>query len=290
MSSRASRVSSATLLQGKPLADRIEARSRERVAALRARGVTARLAVVSVGADASANAYLGRLTARGRRIGVPVDDVALRRDASMHDVVATLAQLSGDARTHGILLLTPLPPALEDARVVEHIAREKDVEGMNPINVGLLAAGRPRFIPSTAEAVIELLRFYDIALAGAHAVVVGRSMVVGRPASLLLLQHDATVTVAHSKTPDLPGLTRDADLVVVAVGRAGFIRGEMVKSGATVIDAGINVTPRGIVGDADTESVSLVAGALSPVPGGLGAVTTELLLRNVVSAAEQSET
>jgi methylenetetrahydrofolate dehydrogenase (NADP+)/methenyltetrahydrofolate cyclohydrolase len=149
-----------------------------------------------------------------------------------------------------------------------------------------MRAGRPRFIPSTADAIVELLKFHDVPLRGATAVVIGRSPVVGRPTATLLTNEDATVTVAHSQTPDIPALTRAAAIVVVAVGKAGFLTGDMLAPGATVIDAGINVTPAGLVGDADVESVSSVAGALSPVPGGLGAVTTALLLRNVVTAAE----
>src|SRR2546422_7031623 len=157
---------------------------------------------------------------------------------------------------------------------------------MNPFNVGLLADGRPRFVPSTAEAVVELLKFHGVALRGTRAVVIGRSAVVGRPAASLLLNEDATVTIAHRGTADLATLTKIAEIVVVGIGRAGFVKGGMLRPGATVIDAGINVTPQGIVGDVDLDSVSAVAGALSPVPGGVGAVTTELLLRNVVTATE----
>lgn len=274
------------LLYGKPLAEKIHERSAARSAALRERGVAPRLAVVSVSADPAANAYLQRLVGRGSRLDIEIDDIALRREATAHDVRGTLARLASDRDVHGVLVLAPLPATLDEARVADLIAPEKDVEGMNPLSVGLLAEGRPAFIPSTAEAVLELLRFHDIRLAGVRAAVVGRSAVVGRPVASLLVREDATVTIAHSRTPDVGAVTREAAVVVVAVGRAGFIRGEMIAKGATVIDAGINVSPRGIVGDADTESVSTVAGALSPVPGGLGAVTTELLLRNVVTAAE----
>ena len=186
-----------------------------------------------------------------------------------------------------MLLLTPLPGKLDEAHLVDHIARQKDVEGMNPFNMGLLADGRPQFVPSTAEAIIELLKFHGVRLAGARAAVVGRSTVIGRPVALLLLMEDATVTIAHTKTAEVGEATRGADVVIIGIGRAGFLRGDMVAPGATVIDAGINVTPRGLVGDVDVESVSAVASALSPVPGGLGAVTTELLLRNVLTAAEQ---
>jgi methylenetetrahydrofolate dehydrogenase (NADP+)/methenyltetrahydrofolate cyclohydrolase len=277
------------LLHGKPLAQKVHEESRARSEALRARGITPRLAAVSVGADPAANTYVQRLVARGTRLHVAVDEVALPRSASARDLAATLDALDADARVNGILLLTPLPGALDEGHVVDRIAPRKDVEGLSPQNAGLLAGGRARFVPSTADAVVELLRFYAVPLRGARAVVVGRSTVVGRPAAMLLLAEDATVTIAHSETKDLRAITKEAGVVVIGIGRAGFLRGDMVAPGATVIDAGINMTPRGIVGDVDTESVSLVAGALSPVPGGLGAVTTELLLRNVVTAAEQQQ-
>ena len=227
--------------------------------------------------------------ARGAKLEIAVDEMDLSGDASEQKLIATLERLGADARVHGILLLTPLPGALDEGHIVDHIVPAKDVEGMNPFNVGLLADGRPRFVPSTAEAVVELLKFHGVTLRGARAAVVGRSTVVGRPAAYLLLKEDATVTIAHSQTPDVRAVTKDASVVVVGVGRVGFLKGDMLTPGATVIDAGINVTPKGIVGDVDVESVSPIAAALSPVPGGLGAVTTELLLRNVLTAAERQQ-
>jgi len=274
------------LLHGKPLAEELHTTSAQRTARLRDRGVEPRLAVVSVGADPAANTYLQRLVGHGRRLGIAVDDVSLARESAEATVAATLERLGADPRVNGMLLLTPLPGKLDEGHLVDHIAREKDVEGMNPFNVGLLADGRPRFVPSTAEAIVELLKFHGVSLRGARAVVIGRSTVIGRPAAYLLLNEDATVTIAHRGTAELAAITRTADVVVVGIGRAGFVKGDILRSGATVIDAGINVTPQGIVGDVDLASVSAVAGALSPVPGGVGAVTTELLLRNVITATE----
>ena len=276
-------------LHGKPLAEKLHERSRERSSALAARGVAPRLAAVSVGIDAAASTYLQRLATRGKKLDIAVDEVDLSGDTSERQLVTTLERLGADPRTHGVLLLTPLPGALDEGHIVDHIVAAKDVEGMNPFNVGLLADGRPRFVPSTAEAVVELLKFHGVELRGARAAVVGRSTVIGRPAAYLLLKEDATVSIAHSQTKDVRAITRDASIVVVGVGRAGFLRGDMITSGATVVDAGINVTPKGVVGDVDVESVSAVAGALSPVPGGVGAVTTELLLRNVLTAAERQQ-
>ncbi|MDP9274487.1 MAG: bifunctional 5,10-methylenetetrahydrofolate dehydrogenase/5,10-methenyltetrahydrofolate cyclohydrolase, partial [Chloroflexota bacterium] len=185
------------LLHGKPLAEKLGERSRERSAALHAAGIAPRLAVVSVGIDPAANTYLERLAARGKTLAIAVEEVALSGDTSERQLIATLERLGADARTHGILLLTPLPGALDEGHVVDHIVPAKDVEGMNPFNVGLLADGRPRFVPSTAEAVVELLKFHGVVLRGARATVIGRSTVVGRPAAYLLLKEDATVTIAH---------------------------------------------------------------------------------------------
>ena len=245
-----------------------------------------RLAAVAVGDDPAANVYLQRIGARGKALDISVAEIRLGHATREPELIDALERAADDARVHGIILLTPLPGTLDEGHLVDHIAVAKDVEGMTPHSVGLLAEGRPRFVPSTADAVLELLKFYDVPLRGARATVVGRSTVIGRPVAALLLRADATVTIAHSATPDIASVTREAEIVVVGVGRAGLLRGDMIRRGATVIDAGINVTPRGLVGDVDTESVSLVAGGLSPVPGGLGAVTTELLLRNVLTAAE----
>jgi methylenetetrahydrofolate dehydrogenase (NADP+)/methenyltetrahydrofolate cyclohydrolase len=274
------------LLHGRPLGERLNARSRERSEALRARDIHPALAAISAGIDPAANTYLQRLVRGGKAIGIVVRDISLSRDATERTVIAELDRASRDPKVHGVLLLTPLPGKLDEGHLVDHIAADKDVEGVNPYNVGLLLDGRPRFVPSTAEAIVELLKFHEIRLGGVDVVVVGRSTVVGRPAAALLLNEDATVTVAHKRTSDVAALTRRATVVIVAVGRARFLTGNMISPGATVIDAGINVTPAGVTGDVDADSVASVAGALSPVPGGVGTVTTALLLRNVLTAAE----
>lgn len=274
------------LLHGRPLAETVNGRTETRIADLVERKVTPRLHIVSVGIDPAASTYQQRLQRSGKKLGIDVRTDELGVAGAESSLMQMLKALSGDPLVHGILLLTPLPQPLDEARMVELIAPSKDVEGVHPNNAGLLAAGRPRFVPSTAEGIVELLKFHGVKLRGTRAVVVGRSGVVGRPAAALLLNEDATVTIAHSKTPNVGTLTKDAEIVVVAVGKPKFLTGAMVGKGATVIDAGINVTPSGITGDADVESISAVAGALSPVPGGLGAVTTALMLRNVVSAAE----
>ena len=272
------------LLHGRPVAERINAKTKERVAALASHGITPTLAIVSAGDFPDARTYRWRIAKLAKDLGIAESERAYPH-ADEAQLAAHLERGTGDA--HGVLVLTPLPPNISEDAIASHVSTEKDVEGIHPENVGLLTLGRPRFIPSTAEAVLELLRFYDVRIDGSHAVVIGRSPIVGRPAATLLLHAHATVTLAHSRTHDLAAHTRDAQIVVVAVGKKGFLRGDMLLSGATVIDAGINVTPAGLMGDVDVESVSAVVGALSPVPGGLGAVTTALLLRNVVTAAER---
>ena len=277
----------ARLLHGRPLAERINAETRERAADLARRSVLPHLAVVSVGADPAALTYTERLTRSGHATGVHVTPSALPRETTEAELSRCLEELGGAGTVHGIILMTPLPGALDEGHVVDHIAIRKDVEGMHPASVGWLADGRPRFVPSTADAIVELLKFYEIPIRGCHAVVIGRSTVIGRPAAQLLLKEDATVTITHKRTTDLRHFTREADIVVVGIGSAEFLKGDMIRPGATVIDAGINVSPQGLTGDVDAESVGAVASALSPVPGGLGAVTTALLLRNVVHAAER---
>jgi methylenetetrahydrofolate dehydrogenase (NADP+)/methenyltetrahydrofolate cyclohydrolase len=277
----------ARLLHGRPLAERIRASTKARIEALSAKGIRPQLAIVVVGADPSAAAYTERLRHSGDAVGIRVADASLPADSSEAQLIARLETLGTDPSVHGIILMTPLPGALDEGHIVDHLAVAKDVEGMHPFSVGWLADGRPRFVPSTAEAVVELLRYYEVPLRGSHAVVIGRSTVIGRPAAYLLLKEDATVTMTHKQTVDVERYTREADIVVVGVGRVGFLRGDMVRPGATVIDAGINVTPQGLTGDVDVETVGAVAGAVSPVPGGLGAVTTALLLRNVATATER---
>jgi methylenetetrahydrofolate dehydrogenase (NADP+)/methenyltetrahydrofolate cyclohydrolase len=276
----------ARLLHGRPLAERIKADTRARAHALRTRDVHPSLAIVGLGGDPAAHSYVQRLERSAADSGITTTGGFMPRDTTEQQLISHLEQLSADRTVNGILLLTPLPGALDEAHVIDHIAIAKDVEGMHPFNMGFLADGRPRFVPSTADAIVELLKFYEVPLEAAHAVIIGRSTVIGRPAAYLLLADNATVTIAHRRTKNLAKLTQMADIVVVGVGRPAFLTGAMVKPGATVIDAGINMTPNGLAGDVELESVASVAGALSPVPGGLGAVTAALLLRNVVTATE----
>lgn len=279
----------ARLLHGRPLAEKIKTENRARAERLRAQGLHPKVAVVGVGGDPAMNSYLQRLERSATDSGIGSMGGILPRETTEKELIAHLEALSSDPTVNGILLLTPLPGALDEAHVIDHIAIAKDVEGMHPFNMGFLADGRPRFVPSTADAVVELLKFYEVPLEGAHAVIIGRSTVIGRPAAYLLLAENATVSIAHRRTRALEKLTQVADIIVVGIGKPAFLTGSMVKPGATVIDAGINMTPNGLAGDVELESVAAVASALSPVPGGLGAVTAALLLRNVLTATERQQ-
>ncbi len=273
----------ATLLQGKPLADGIAASVREGVERLRKRGVDPALAVHIAAADPAARLYLERIERTGARFGVRVEVAESRDGPSLLDAIE---RTNHDPKIHGLALLTPLPRDVDAHEAMERIAPGKDVEGVHPYNVGRLTEGRPTFVPSTAEAILLLLRHSGAPLRGARAVVVGRSPILGRPVALLLLAQHATVTLAHSGTRDLAALTREADVLVVGVGRPRMITAAMVRKGAIVIDAGINATPDGVVGDVDFASVSQVAEAITPVPGGVGSLTAMLLLRSTLHAAE----
>ncbi|MFF3564394.1 bifunctional 5,10-methylenetetrahydrofolate dehydrogenase/5,10-methenyltetrahydrofolate cyclohydrolase [Streptomyces sp. NPDC002574] len=280
-------MSPALALSGRELAAALREETTARAAALTEAGRPPRLAVVVATADESSAWYVRSIARAAAKSGIACDIHDLGPDASAAALRAELARLSEDEAVHGVILQTPLPAgaALED--LASAIAPGKDVDGANPVSLGRLAARLPAFAPATAEAVVALLEHHGIELTGRHVAVVGRSTVVGKPAALLLLDRNATVTVCHSRTPDLPAVTAGADVVVAAAGRPGLITAAHVRPGAVVIDVGTNPTPEGgLVGDVDAASVTPQAGALTPVPGGVGPVTTALLLRHVVQAAE----
>jgi methylenetetrahydrofolate dehydrogenase (NADP+) / methenyltetrahydrofolate cyclohydrolase len=274
-------------VSARPLAGRDAAAALRGVAAEAVRRVGAvTLAVVKATDDESAVWYVRSLVAAAAKVGISCDVTDLGVTARAAQITATLRTLSADAAVHGIILQTPLPPGLRLAELATGIVPVKDVDGANPLSLGRLTAGLPAFAPATAEAVLRLLDFHGVELAGRRAVVVGRSVVVGKPLSQLLLARDATVTVCHSRTPDLPAVTREADVLVVSAGRPSLITARYVRPGAVVVDVGTNPTAAGsLVGDVDAVGVAGVAGALSPVPGGVGTVTTAQLLFNTASAA-----
>ncbi len=274
-----------TLIDGKAIAQEVRAEVREEVAAWVAAGhEPPGLATILVGDDPASAVYIGGKQKAGAEAGIRGFDHRLPADTPHEQVRALLHQLNDDPSVNGILLQLPPPPHIDGPKLTEEIAPAKDVDGLTPISTGLLVKGRPGLRPCTPLGIMELLRRHDVALEGAEAVVVGRSDLVGKPIAQLLLHADATVTVCHSRTPDLAATTRAADILVVAVGRARMIGAEHVAPGAVVVDVGINEVDGGIVGDVDAEAVSGVAGALTPVPGGIGPLTTAILLSNLVAA------
>ena len=278
-------------LSGRELAADIRVGTAAQAAELTEAGRPPRLAIVTAMAD-EASAWYGRsLATAAAKAGIGCDIVdlipaiAAAPGSAAASIEVVLAELSAAAAVHGIILQTPLPAGARLAELAEVIDPGKDVDGANPASLGRIMTGLPAFAPATAEAVVRLLGHHRIALAGRRAVVVGRSAVVGKPVAHLLLDRDATVTICHSRTRELAAITVQADVLVVAAGRVGLIGPEHVAPGATVIDVGTNATPDGgLAGDVDAK-VGQVAGALSPVPGGVGPVTTALLLRHVTEAA-----
>jgi methylenetetrahydrofolate dehydrogenase (NADP+)/methenyltetrahydrofolate cyclohydrolase len=277
------------LLDGKKLAADIRAQVAADVDTLKDRSTEPTLALVTATDDESAAWYARSLRKAAEKVGIATIPIDLGADATEADISTELAQVTADPGVHGVILQSPLPAGVHADVLVSALPLTKDVDGASPLSAGRLMAGLPAFAPATASAVMELLGAYDVPLTGARAVVVGRSMVVGKPVAHLLLAKNATVTICHSRTRDLAEVTRQADVLVAAVGRPRFLGSEYVKPGATVIDVGTTPDDTGkLVGDVDAERVQAVAGALTPVPGGVGPVTTALLLKNTVLAAMQA--
>jgi methylenetetrahydrofolate dehydrogenase (NADP+) / methenyltetrahydrofolate cyclohydrolase len=274
-------------IDGKAIAQDVRAEVKRDVAAWVEQGNEAPgLATVLVGDDPASAVYVSGKQKASAEVGITGFDHRLPQDAPHDEVDAILRELAGDPRVSGILLQLPTPPQVDGAGLAAMIPPGKDVDGLTPVSAGLLAKGRPGLRPCTPSGIMELLRRHDVALEGAEAVVVGRSDLVGRPISALLLAANATVTVCHSRTRDLAEVCRRADVLVAAVGRPRMIQGDWVKPGATVIDVGINRTDDGLVGDVDFEPAADRAGLITPVPGGVGPMTIAMLLRNTLLAAQ----
>jgi methylenetetrahydrofolate dehydrogenase (NADP+)/methenyltetrahydrofolate cyclohydrolase len=297
----------ARVLDGTAVGGAIRSELRGRVAALGARGVRAGLAVILVGEDPASAVYVASKTRACEELGLHHETLQLPSSTTTDALLQQVDAMNQRADIHGILVQLPLPSAVETTRVLDAVDPRKDVDGFHPDNAGRLVQKRPRFVPCTPSGIMDLLRRENVPLSGCRAVVLGRSDIVGRPMALLLQHADATVTVCHSKTRDLASVTREADLLVAAIGRAGFIRAEHVRPGAVVVDVGMNrvsdpesaremLVPerlpvferRGsaLVGDVHAPSVRQVASALTPVPGGVGPLTIAHLLVNTVKAAE----
>ena len=276
-----------TLLDGRAMSEEIRAELRTDVQRyVQQYGQAPGLVIIRVEGDAASGVYSKTIVRIANQIGVQARLELLPPTTSAEQLKTLLLLLNDDPDTQGIIIQMPLPAHLSQHMVAEIIAPEKDIDGISPQNMGNLFFGLPVLVPSTAGAVMEILERSQTPLAGKHAVIIGRSNVVGKPLSLLLLQKHATVTLCHSRTTNLPVLTRQADILIAAVGRANMVTAEMVRTGATVIDVGINALPEGgIIGDVDFSSVSEVAGAITPVPGGVGPVTNVVLLQQCVQAA-----
>jgi len=271
----------ATLMDGKALAAKVRAEVAEEVKAF---GESVCLATVLVGDDPASHIYVGRKHDACAEAGIESRDHRFPSDTPESEILDLLVELNSDEGVDGILVQLPLPPHMDEPRVTRSVNPAKDVDGFHPINAGRLFLGEPLHVPATPLGIMALLAEYGVELEGKRAVVIGRSELVGKPVAMLLLAQNATVTICHSRTADLPSVTREADVLVAAVGRAGFVTPDMVKPGSAVIDVGVNRTEAGLVGDVDP-TVGEVAGLLTPMPGGVGPMTIAMLLRNTLSAA-----
>lgn len=279
----------AKIIDGVAVSTVLRAEVSRRAAALAALGRTAGLAVVLVGDDPASAIYVRNKIKACEQHGLYSTLHRLPASVSEEALLNQVRQLNDDPSIHGILVQLPLPPHIDSHAVIEAIAADKDVDGFHVANAGTLMTGRPRFRPCTPYGVMKMLEAYDISLSGKHAVVIGRSNIVGKPMALLLLEAGATVTVCHSKTANVSRHTRSADIVVVAVGKRHVLTGEMIKPGAVVIDVGMNRNDDGkLCGDIDYASVSDVAGYVTPVPGGVGPMTITMLLVNTLESAERA--
>ena len=279
---------SAVMIDGRAVAKNWKEEIAKQTAGLIGKGVTPHLAVVLVGENPASQVYVRNKENACIKAGIRSTVIRLDEGCTQAELEDTVRKLNGDASVHGILVQLPLPKHLDESRVLALIDPDKDVDGFHAMNSGRLMNGQPRFVPCTPLGVMKLLEAYDIPVAGRHAVIIGRSNIVGKPMAMLLLAKDATVTVCHSKTQNLSELARQADILVAAVGRPGFVTADMVKPGAAVIDVGINRVDGQIVGDVAPE-VEQVAGYLTPVPGGVGQMTIAMLLANTLDAARMAK-
>ena len=279
----------ARILSGKEFAARIKEDAARGVAELKAAGVLPRLAVIIVGSDPASEVYVRNKQRTCEELGIRSDHIALPAETSKEELLACIEELNVDPEVHGILVQLPLPAQIaeDEEEILPHIDPRKDVDGFHPVNVGHLVLGAPGPRPCTPAGCIRMLDYAGIPIEGAHAVIIGRSNIVGKPMAHLLLERNATVTICHSRTQNLAAIARTADILVAAVGRPRFVTADMVKEGATVIDVGINrIAPKKLVGDVDFDAAAAVAGAITPVPGGVGLLTVAMLMENVVQAAK----
>jgi len=276
------------IMDGKAVSTAVKDRVRERVAELAGRGIQPSLAVVIVGDDPASRVYVNNKKKACEYTGIQSEEIALPADTTQDQLMEVISTLNNRKDINGILCQLPLPSHLDEKQVVNAISPEKDVDAFHPFNVGKIMLGdidEQSFLPCTPAGVMELLKAYDIAVSGKNCVVVGRSNIVGKPQALLLLRESGTVTVCHSRTSDLKKVCREADILVVAIGRAKFVTADMIKPGAVVIDVGMNRDENGkLCGDVDFEAAKETAGLITPVPGGVGPMTIAMLMENTLRA------
>lgn len=272
----------AKLIDGKAIAAEIREEVKAEAMALREKGIIPKLAVILVGDDPASVVYANSKKKAADKVGIDFELFHMAGNTPEAEVIALIEKLNNDRSVHGIMVELPLPDHISKENVMEAVNPLKDVDGVHPVNRGYILSGQEGLFPATPQSCVEIMLRAGVELQGKHAVIVGRGETVGKPLVFLLLKHNPTITICHSRTPDLGYHTRQADIVIAAVGKANMIKADMIKPGAVVVDAGINEVEGGITGDVDFEAVKEVAGAITPVPGGVGSLTTAILFKNVL--------
>ena len=275
-------------IEGKLLADQVKERVAAGVKELKEKGIEPCLAVIMVGENPASQVYVKGKVKDCAECGIKSLEIHLPAETTQNELLQKLAELAGDAGVHGLLVQLPLPAHIDEKTVIEAIPPQKDVDGFTAVNVGRMMIGEECFLPCTPAGCMEMIRSTGVSISGKNAVVIGRSNIVGKPAAMLLLRENATVTICHSRTENLKQVCANADILVAAVGRAGFVTGDMVKPGAVVIDVGINRNAQGkLCGDVDYDAAAEKAGYITPVPGGVGLMTRAMLMQNTLQAAQK---
>lgn len=280
-------MTTARIIDGKKIAEAFRLEIARDIKSLAAKGVTPGLAAVLVGDNPASQVYVRNKKKTAHELGMYSELHELDKNTTEESLLKKVDELNRDPKIHGILVQLPLPKHLDEKKIINAVSPDKDVDGLHPISAGKLLTGQPGLVPCTPFGVMKLLEYMNVELKGAHAVVLGRSNLVGKPVALMLLQKDATVTMCHSRTRDLASITSQADILIAAVGKARMVTADMIKPGAVVIDVGINRLPDGkLAGDVDYDSVISKAGMVTPVPGGVGPMTIAMLMANTVTAAK----
>ena len=276
----------AVVIDGKQVAQSYRLKLKEEVARLKEERIQPKLTVILIGEDPASQSYVRGKEKAAQEIGMDSDLIRLPEETKESELLHLIERLNADASVHGILIQLPLPKHIDESKVIFAIAPEKDVDGFHPVSVGKMMIGEPTFLPCTPNGILHLVKEMNVPIAGRHVVVVGRSQIVGKPVGMLFLNESATVTYCHSKTADLGAMTRQADILIVAVGVPKLITADMVKPEAVVIDVGVNRVDGKLVGDVEFEAVKEVASMITPVPGGVGPMTITMLLHNTIEAAK----